>query len=268
MASPNNTRASEATTATVKVLRAGDGSLSDQIYETIYGKITTGDWPVGTRLPTEIQLAKSFGVSRPVVREALLRLRIDGIVESRQRAGTHVISAPHKSVLEFTEPGSIADLQRCFEFRVGVEGEAAYLAATLSSSARIAEIQKAQDALKTTMNDPEQLGAEEDIAFHLAVARATENNYYIATIESATQAIMVAMRVARTLSSKSNEYRIGQAAVEHDDILAAIRAGDGDRARSLMRQHIESARTRVFLGRVDQPDPQSARSDLNEAKEA
>ncbi|WP_344359667.1 FadR/GntR family transcriptional regulator, partial [Brachybacterium phenoliresistens] len=116
--------------------RSAPGSLSDGIYERIYKSISAGDWPVGTKLPSEVELAVQFGVSRPVVREAMLRLRIDGLIESRQGAGTRVISVPSRSVIEFAEPGSIADLQRCYEFRVGVEGEAAYVAAQRQSRAK------------------------------------------------------------------------------------------------------------------------------------
>ncbi|WEX08695.1 FadR/GntR family transcriptional regulator [Chelativorans sp. AA-79] len=225
------------------------GSLSDRVYEKIYQNITLGEWPLGTRLPTEVELATAYGVSRPVVREALLRLRIDGIIESRQGAGTRVINMPNRSVLEFAEPGSIADLQRCYEFRVGVEGEAAYLAALRHSAERIADIELAHKRMQEAMSEADAFGGEEDINFHLAVARATENSYYIATIESATKAIMVGIKIARTLSRWTNEERITNAVAEHARLLEIIKSGDADRARSAMRAHIEGARERVFLGR-------------------
>lgn len=225
------------------------GSLSDRIYEEIYQKITLGEWPMGTRLPTEVDLATQFGVSRPVVREALLRLRIDGIVESRQGAGTRVINMPNRSVLEFAEPGSIADMQRCYEFRVGIEGEAAYLATLRNSAERIADIERAHQRMKEAMADPAALGADEDINFHLAVARATENSYYITTVESATKAIMIGIQIARTLSRWTNEERIANALAEHARLLEVIKSGDAEKARLAMRAHIEGARERVFLGR-------------------
>lgn len=225
------------------------GSLSDRVYEQIYQKITLGEWPLGSRLPTELELSSQLGVSRPVLREALLRLRIDGIIESRQGAGTRVINMPNRSVLEFAEPGSIADLQRCYEFRVGLEGEAAYLATLRKSPDRIADIEKAHRRMKEVMADPEALGADEDINFHLAVARATENSYYITTIESATRAIKVGLQIARTLSRWGNEERIANALAEHANLLEVIKSGDAEKARLTMRAHIEGARERVFLGR-------------------
>src|ERR671910_482656 len=71
-------------------------TLSDAVYQRIYERISNGEWPKGTRLLTEIELAEQFGVSRTVIREALLRLRIDGLIASRhshrrasRRAGRH-----------------------------------------------------------------------------------------------------------------------------------------------------------------------------------
>jgi GntR family transcriptional regulator, transcriptional repressor for pyruvate dehydrogenase complex len=222
-------------------------TLSDAVYQRIYERISNGEWPKGTRLLTEIELAEQFGVSRTVIREALLRLRIDGLIASRQGAGTHVIGAPSQRVIDFAEPGSVADLQRCYEFRVGVEGEAAYLAATRHSSERIAEIEATLDAMERCIAE-DRLGAEEDIAFHLAIARATENDYYQRTIASATKAIRVGMSIAATLSSRPPPQRLGIAIGEHRGVLDAIRASDPDLARARMRAHIEGARRRVFVG--------------------
>lgn len=227
--------------------RSASGSLGNRVYEQIYKAISAGDWPVGTKLPTEVDLAERFGVSRPVVREAMLRLRIDGLVESRQGAGTRVISAPSRSVMEFVEPGSIADLQRCYEFRVGLEGEAAYVAARRQSSARIADIATIVEHLRKEVARDGGISAEEDIAFHVAVAHATENSYYFETVRATTAALHVGTRIAQTLA-KSNKGRIALVYEEHKLILDAISAGDADAARTAMRAHIESARRRVFVG--------------------
>ncbi|GHC80494.1 FadR/GntR family transcriptional regulator [Limoniibacter endophyticus] len=227
--------------------RSAPGSLSDGIYERIYKSISAGDWPVGTKLPSEVELAVQFGVSRPVVREAMLRLRIDGLIESRQGAGTRVISVPSRSVIEFAEPGSIADLQRCYEFRVGVEGEAAYVAAQRQSRAKITEILAIVEKLRVAALEMKDIPAEDDIAFHVAVAEATENSYYFSSVKAATVALHVGTKIARTLSHST----VGRTALvyeEHKLIVDAIATGDAEQARSSMRAHIESARRRVFVG--------------------
>ena len=232
-----------------KLVATGSGTLSDQVYRGIYQAITLGEWPPGTRLPTENELTKVFGVSRTVIREALIRLRIDGLVMSRQGAGTHVISAPNRSVLEFAEPENISDIQRCYEFRIGVEGETAYLAAQRQSREKIASI---GDALRSMKRSYEKAGGglsvEEDIDFHIAIARATENNFYISTITSGMQSFLVGMRIARSFSHSSKEYQLA-AVNEHQIIYDRIDAGDAGGARHAMRHHIESTRRRVFIGR-------------------
>lgn len=227
----------------------GGKTLSDAVYQQIYQRISQGDWPKGTRLPTEIDLAEQFGVSRTVIREALLRLRIDGLIASRQGAGTHVIASPNRRVLDFSEPSSVADLQRCYEFRVGVEGEAARLAARNNSPDRLADIEQALQAMDACIAN-NGLGADEDVAFHLAIARASENDYYVRTVESVIGAIRVGISIAATFfNTNNNTARLQVAQSEHRTIYEAVRQQEPDKALNLMQAHIESARRRVFVGR-------------------
>jgi DNA-binding FadR family transcriptional regulator len=222
------------------------GSLSDRIYEEIYRRISSREWAEGTRLPSEPELAVQFGVSRTVVREALVRLRVDGLISSRPGAGSHVIGHPSQIVLEYARPCSVADIQRCFEFRMGVEGEAAYLAAERHSLKKIAKIDEALTAMKRCIEAGGD-GTEEDIAFHLAVARASENDYFVATVMSLSQAIRIGATIANSLQSFP-QNRLNSAHEAHRRVYDAILAGDRDLARAAMREHIETARRRVFVG--------------------
>jgi GntR family transcriptional regulator, transcriptional repressor for pyruvate dehydrogenase complex len=101
---------------------ATPGALRDRVYAQIYRKISLGEWPNGTKLPSEVQLAASFGVSRLVLREAMTRLRIDGLIDSRQGAGSRVIASPSESVLGLVATDGLADLMSLYELRIGVEG--------------------------------------------------------------------------------------------------------------------------------------------------
>jgi len=145
-------------------------------------------------------------------------------------------------------PGSIADIQRCYEFRVGVEGEGARLAAQHNSRTRIADIEMALEAMDRCIAEG-GLGADEDIAFHIAVAQASENDYFVRTIHSVTNAIRIGISIAATLSTRSTVERLTTANREHWAIFEAIRTGQADLARERMQAHIESARRRVFVGR-------------------
>src|ERR687895_671455 len=122
-----------------------EAKLSSGIYEQLFERIVVGEFPVNARLPSETELARRFGASRPVVREALARLRDDGLIVSRQGSGSYVKKRPDQAVLQFVPVGSIADIQRCFEFRAGLEAAAAALAATRWEEGDLADIKAAFD---------------------------------------------------------------------------------------------------------------------------
>src|SRR3712207_1624180 len=100
--------------------------LTEMVHKALWERINRGLYPRNTRLPSERELAIEFDVSRPVIRAALARLREAGLVTSVKGSGTLVLHEPEPRI-EATPPGTtIRDLQRCFEFRVLIEGEAAY----------------------------------------------------------------------------------------------------------------------------------------------
>src|SRR5215213_3421418 len=109
------------------------GRRTEKVYRALLADIKEGRYEVHSRLPTENELAETFAVSRPVVRNALALLKQQGLVRSIQGSGTVVIFGPEQTRPEQETgamlSGSVRDLQRCFEFRILVEGEAAYTAA-------------------------------------------------------------------------------------------------------------------------------------------
>ena len=148
------------------------GKLSDRVYDHVLSQIIVGIFPVNSRLPPETRLADQLGVSRPVVREALMRLREDGLISSRQGAGSFVIRRPADDVYNYAPLGSIADIQRCFVFRIAIEGEAAALAARDHDAEGLRRVRNALGELDRIIEQG-TLGVEEDIAFHRSVAEAT-----------------------------------------------------------------------------------------------
>ncbi|MDR7126370.1 FadR/GntR family transcriptional regulator [Pseudotabrizicola sp. 4114] len=223
-------------------------SLRNEVYQRIYQKITRGDWPEGTRLPPETDLADMFNVSRPILREALMRLRLDKIIESRQGAGSRVINVPSPTVLEHIPAAAISDVLHGYEFRTALEGEAAYQAAQRAGPRHIADLVAAHQAMIETLANPEIVGDEEDIAFHMAVARATDNPHYVSAVGAIIQTVRLGVRVASTLPHWTRHERLTNSIREHHRLLDAIRDHNPDLARQLMRQHIEEGRKRVFLG--------------------
>ncbi len=224
-----------------------DRTLSDKAYESILSKIMDGDIPVGGKLPTEHVLADELGVSRPVLRQALKQLREDDVVVSRQGSGSYVKRRPEGAVLDFAPVGSIADIQRTFEFRAAVEGEAAFLAAERRTDADLKELREAIEELDRCIAQGE-LGVSADEVFHVAVCNAADNKYFVAARSSMKSNILTGMNLTRNLSLTKPLERMRLVQAEHYDIYNAIEARDCETARKAMRAHVENARKRIFEG--------------------
>ena len=95
--------------------------LADEIYAQILLQLSTGQYRVGDRLPTEKELSASFDVSRPVVREALQHLQNDGLIDARRGSGTFVRRLPPHEMAHYTDDARIAQYMRAYEVRRGLE---------------------------------------------------------------------------------------------------------------------------------------------------
>ena len=221
------------------------GRLADRIYEEIIEQIVIGTFRIGDRLPSEHQLGTEYGVSRAVVREALARLHADGVTTTRRGAGTYVQRQPGREFLRLSPIGGIADLMRCFEFRVGLEGEAASLAAQRRTDEDLKAIEDAFEQLNS-VNAAGELGVEEDIRFHAAIAAASRNQLFIQTLDALHLHIVNGMNLTRHISLSRNKSRLATVQEEHSRIVEAIRDPDPEKARAAMRAHISNARNRAL----------------------
>lgn len=221
--------------------------LGDQLYEQILHRIVSGEYTEGARLPSEAQLCQAFKVSRSVVREALSRLHVDGLINARQGAGTFVQHRPSSEFLEHAPAGAIADVLRFFEMRIALEGEAALLAAERRSPVDIARITAINQQLESMLVTRE-LGVDVDINLHEAIARATQNELFVTALRTHRPLFDAGLQMSRSLSLKKVSNRLRLVQNEHDSIVSAIVEGSGDRARTAMRHHIENARIRMISG--------------------
>jgi GntR family transcriptional repressor for pyruvate dehydrogenase complex len=226
---------------------APEAKRSAGVYEHILEGIVAGEFPVNERLPAETELARRLGASRPVVREALARLREDGLIVSRQGSGSYVRRRPDDAVLRFAPVGSLSDIQRCFDFRIGLEGSAAELAAERWEEDDLDEIRAALADLETSIRDG-LVGVEADERFHRAIAAATHNQYHVQVQSFLQPHIAVGMNLMRNLSMRRPQNRLRLVQDEHVAIVAAVEARDPERARAAMQTHIRNARQRMFEG--------------------
>jgi DNA-binding FadR family transcriptional regulator len=219
--------------------------LADQLYEQIVAQIVDGSLPTGERLPSESRLCEIFGVSRPVVREAIFRLQADGLVVTRHGAGTYVARRPRDEFLRLAPIGAVADLMRCYELRIALEGEAAFLAAQRRSHRDLAAVDASLSELDRVIKSNE-LGVDADHRFHVAIARASQNDLFSQSLDALSAHIFAGMHVARSLSLGHSPQRLALVQQEHEAIAAAIHAGEAEQARAMMRHHIDSARARIL----------------------
>lgn len=224
--------------------------LSEHVYERIFELIVSGEYPTGSRLPSELELAERFRVSRPVVREALGRLRDDELIISRQGSGSYVSRQPATATLGFAPLGSVSDIQRCFEFREAIETASAALAAQRRVEedverlvAMIGELGKAVES--------GSIGTEADFEFHVAVAEAGKNRFLVTALKSIEAHAAFGIRLARSLSLTRPRERLLEVQAEHEQICEAIVREDAAGAREAMRSHVVNARRRVFEGSAD-----------------
>jgi len=222
-------------------------SLSDFAYEKILANIIGGTFQKGDRLPAEDTLAVRLGVSRPIVREALARLRKEGLVVSRRGSGSYVVTQPTQAVEAFTPLSSIMDMQRCFEFRLELEGSAAYHAALRRTDEDLARIDQALAAWNG-LRERGVAGIQEDFEVHASICKASHNRFFVEALDFLRENICMGMNLSRSLSLQRPTERTRAVMSEHADIVAAVVAKDGAAAQEAMRRHIANARIRVFEG--------------------
>ena len=219
--------------------------LTDAVYEQVLALIQADKLSAGDRLPGEHALAARFAVSRPVVRQALARLRAEGRVTAARGAGHFVGAEPELKTIDYGPIQGIPDVRSFLEFRCILEGESAALAAQSRDARLRAAITARRKAMEAAALRGEP-GIEEDIAFHAAIAKASENRYLILTIAALMEHIRVAIRLVRELSPQPMMHRWRDVRAEHLRIDEAIASRDAAAARQAMTQHLRSGIARLF----------------------
>lgn len=222
-----------------------EGTLSDRITDMLARQIRSGAYPVNSRLPTEKFMTEEYGVSRTVIREAISRLKSEGLVETRQGSGTIVLDPTSSDAFRLGRPDTdpARGVLRIIELRRGIEAEMAALAAERRTAQQMAHINQAVARIDTAVAADGD-GVEEDLAFHLAIARATDNPHYTELLGMLTRALRDAIRITR-----GNEARQAQLAenvrAEHETIRAAIEKQDIEAARAAAFRHMQNTAQRI-----------------------
>ncbi|KAA9369704.1 MULTISPECIES: FadR/GntR family transcriptional regulator [Ochrobactrum] len=220
--------------------------LPARIASEIVRQITEGSFLPGHKLPTEHNLAQSFGVSRSVIREAIAQLRNEGLIETRQGVGAFVTEPDRRHAIRI-EPETLADrdhFQSLFQLRMALEIEAAGLAAVHHTAEDMCKLDEALSAMNGREKWTDE-GISADLTFHRALAAATHNEYFPLVLGFIAERISQAIRAARARAVLEEIVEITIA--EHTAIRDAIALRDPLKAREVMRNHVVGAASRVNL---------------------
>ncbi|WP_131196716.1 FadR/GntR family transcriptional regulator [Lichenihabitans psoromatis] len=222
--------------------------LPSRIAEAIQREIAEGRLQLGDRLPGEQILAVTFGVSRNVVREAIARLRSDGVVQSRQGVGAFVVrSAATPSLrIDLEALNDRVLFTNVFELRAMLEVRAAGLAAKRGTAAQRAAITAALHRMRGKEKRGDA-GVDADLDFHRAVALATGNDYIAKVVSFVSEHMRESIFATRMRPGVAIDTIVDITIAEHEDIHAAIMAGSPNAAREAMGRHITNAAQRVGI---------------------
>jgi DNA-binding FadR family transcriptional regulator len=211
-------------------------SIRDRVASRLAQQILSGHYPQGALLPTEAELSAEFKVSRTALREAVRTLAAKGLVETRQRAGTRVRASEDWNRLDIDVLHWMGEIEPDLTFVRGltearqiIEPAAAAMAAQRATGRDLAAIEEAYDAMCAAKLTELDACAKADVAFHVAILRASYNPV-LANLGNVIGAAL--MNAFRLTTSASISYQKTLAA--HGEVLEAIRMRDATGARGRM----------------------------------
>jgi GntR family transcriptional repressor for pyruvate dehydrogenase complex len=213
--------------------------IADQVFEQLYELIFRGEFKPGEKIMTERELSEAFQVSRTSVRDAINKLVVMGMLEQRQGQGTFVCQPGGKTHSFMTKVMSSqnASLQDLLEVRMGLECNAAALAAQRAGDDDIEFLEKSLAEIEKQVNEG-RLGSSADTQFHMAIAYATHNPLQVYLMKQFYDFLAYGIKENLfTLYRESRQFETIQK--QHVQIVSGIKARDPMRAHLATKQHIE-----------------------------
>ncbi|SAK67352.1 GntR family transcriptional regulator [Caballeronia fortuita] len=220
-------------------------AMSDTVAQQLQKLIEKGSFVATGKLPTEAVLAQEFGVSRTVIREAVSRLKNEGMVEPRQGSGVFIVERAGIRPLRIdyaqaVEPGAVVQI---LALRRAIEAEVASEAALRRTDAQLAAIDDALATIDEAVREGRD-GVAEDVAFHREIANATGNPYFLKTLTFLNQYLEAGTLVTRGNEALREDF-MRQVREEHAAIVDAIRTREPDAARHAAQTHLINAARRL-----------------------
>ncbi len=218
-------------------------SLIDSLVEQLEAQIVSAEYPVGSRLPGEEELANQFGVSRPVVREGLSRLRERGYLETVNGRGTfirhpdvdHLSASLLRQIWIGSREGYTVD--NLYEARTAIEITTARLAAERADRQDLLKLHGHLDDMLRSRDDPPAYTSA-DVSFHIEVANAARNPFLGALLRPLAKIIIEGVLE----SSQTRPDSVADGIRMHTEVLKCIERKDPHGASEAMRRHLLDSR--------------------------
>lgn len=228
--------------------KKGSGNLTQQLVDQLCHLINSGALEPGAKLPTESEIVREQGVSRTVVREAISKLQAAGIVATRHGIGTFVLDNVGKNKSDFgIKAGSVTtirDVLAMLELRISIETEAAALAAIRHTEEHLREMRRALDSFRDHF-DSGKATVGPDFQFHLAIARATGNDYFWNILNHLGSSVIPRSRFPINERQPHEREYLVRISHEHEDTYDAVARHDPEAARAAIRNHLGNSRERM-----------------------
>jgi len=221
-------------------------SLAHELVESVSDKIRSQILRPGDKLPTESEIMREWGVSRTVVREAISRLQAAGLVDTHHGVGTFVLDARAETSFRLNPSDivSATDMLAVLELRIGLETEAAGLAAQRRTEENLQKLRLCLDDFESHIDNSGDT-VTPDIQFHLEIARSTGNRYFVDVMSHLGATLLPRTRInAARLPLQDMVPYLHRVNQEHEQIFDAIARADPEGARAAMRMHLGSGRER------------------------
>jgi DNA-binding FadR family transcriptional regulator len=216
--------------------------LVEQATQHLREQITEGHWPVGTRLPGETTLARTLGVGRSTVREALRALAGAGLVQARQGSGVFVIAT--EAAEDWTARLRRAAITDVYEVRMMVETQAARMAAARRTEEDVAALESALSAREQAAAGDDAAFVDADIALHAAVVAAAGNPVLTDLFAEFAPALRGRLiDLVELLGLREHERNPGHGS--HAALVSAIRDGDAAAASGILQAELEQTLARL-----------------------
>lgn len=215
----------------------------------LYEELSDSRFSVGDRLPPERDIAESLGVSRAVVREALIMLELMGFVEVRKGSGIYLIKQPKTSpTIEFESSVDKDDVGpfEMMQARQLLESHVAEFAATQATKKDIIKMRDALELEKQNIEVPDN-NHDADKLFHLAIAEATQNSVLVDLVKNLWERREQSPMWKQLHCHIIDQTYRKQWLVDHEDILLAIQQKKPDAARNAMWRHLENVKDTLLL---------------------